>query len=168
MDRGEWRATIHGVTKSQTCWSNWTHTHTYFSQHIYPTWHFQKCFKCTLGRCLLNQAEAEIILLFSEMCWGKHIYTKENFSSSGTKHPSLDELKSQGVSNQSGSHIWHHEPCYWIFSSLDKTKVKGGYLPQFNSCINSVVILQFMKILNIINKNICFKAIEYNFFMVQL
>ena len=28
--------------------------------------------------------------------------------------------------------------------------------------------LQFMKMLKIINKNICFKAIEQNFFMVQL
>ena len=168
MDRGEWRATIHGVTKGRTCRSNWTRTLTYFPQHIYPTWHFQKCSKCTLGRRLLNQAEAEIILLFSEMCWGKRIHTKENFSSSGTKPPSLDELKSQGASNRSRSRIRPHEPCCWVSSSLDKTEAKGACLPQSNSCVNSVVILRFMKILNMINKNICFKAIECTFFMVQL
>ena len=65
------------------------HTHLLFPTHL-PNLTFswqnilytcleRKCFKCTLGRCLLNQAEAEIILLFSGMCWGKHTYTREHF-----------------------------------------------------------------------------------------
>ena len=29
MDRGAWQATIHGVAKSQTQLSHWTHTHTH-------------------------------------------------------------------------------------------------------------------------------------------
>ena len=29
MDRGAWRATVHGVSKSQTQLSNWEHTHAY-------------------------------------------------------------------------------------------------------------------------------------------
>ena len=28
MDRGAWRATVHGVTKSRTRLSNWAHTYT--------------------------------------------------------------------------------------------------------------------------------------------
>ena len=29
MDRGAWRATVHGVSKSQTRLSRWAHTHTH-------------------------------------------------------------------------------------------------------------------------------------------
>ena len=34
MDRGAWQATIHGVAKSQTQLSHWTHTHTHVISHI--------------------------------------------------------------------------------------------------------------------------------------
>ena len=34
MDRGAWQATIHGVAKSQTQLSHWTHTHMHVITHI--------------------------------------------------------------------------------------------------------------------------------------
>ena len=34
MDRGAWRATIHGVAKSRTLLSDFTHTHTHTHTHI--------------------------------------------------------------------------------------------------------------------------------------
>ena len=33
-DRGAWQATIHGVAKSQTQLSHWTHTHTHVIPHF--------------------------------------------------------------------------------------------------------------------------------------
>ena len=37
MDRGAWTATVHGVTKSQTQLSNWTHTHIHCSGVTWKT-----------------------------------------------------------------------------------------------------------------------------------
>ena len=36
MDRGAWRATVHGVTKSQTQWSDFTFFHYYNRHHPGP------------------------------------------------------------------------------------------------------------------------------------
>ena len=36
MDRGAWRATVHGVTKSRTQLSNFTHTHTHTPLYLSP------------------------------------------------------------------------------------------------------------------------------------
>ena len=35
IDRGVWRAAVHGVTKSQTQLSNYTHAHTHTHTHTY-------------------------------------------------------------------------------------------------------------------------------------
>ena len=38
MDRGAWQATVHGVEKSRTQLSNWSHTHTQTHTHTHRGW----------------------------------------------------------------------------------------------------------------------------------
>ena len=39
MGRGDWRVTVHGVTKSQTWLSDWTHIHTSHTEATTPAPH---------------------------------------------------------------------------------------------------------------------------------